>query len=164
MAERKVDFVSILRTLVEHGAEFIVVGGVAGVLNGAPLITWDLDVVHSRTADNVDKLSSALAALGARSRMHGDVIVKPDRSHLSSPGHQLLITPSGPLDLLGTIGKGRGYEELLPRTTLVQIAPGLAVRVLDLETLIEVKEETGGEKDKIVLPILRATLAERRRA
>jgi hypothetical protein len=147
--QRKVDFVSILRTLVEQGAEFIVVGGVAGVLNGAPLITCDLDVVHSRAADNVDRLLSALAA--------------PDRSHLSSAGHQLLITPCGPLDLLGAIGKGRGYEELLPRTTLVQIAPGLAVRVLDLETLIEVKEETGGEKDKIVLPILRATLAERRR-
>jgi hypothetical protein len=37
------------------------------------------------------------------------------------------------------------------------------VRVLDLETLIQVKEEVGGEKDRAVLPTLCATLAERRR-
>jgi hypothetical protein len=35
--------------------------------------------------------------------------------------------------------------------------------VLDLETLIAVKEELGGEKDLAMLPILRRTLEESRR-
>jgi hypothetical protein len=38
---------------------------------------------------------------------------------------------------------------------------GLRLRVLDLETLIKVKEETGHEKDKAVRPILRCTLEEK---
>ena len=44
---------AILRALVEAGVEFIVVGGVAAVLNGAPVSTFDLDVVHARDAANV---------------------------------------------------------------------------------------------------------------
>jgi hypothetical protein len=36
------------------------------------------------------------------------------------------------------------------------------VRVLDLETLIAVKEEVGGEKDIAMLPVLRRTLEESR--
>jgi len=37
------------------------------------------------------------------------------------------------------------------------------LRVLDLETLIAVKEEVGGEKDRAVLPILHRTLEEKRK-
>jgi len=37
------------------------------------------------------------------------------------------------------------------------------VQVLDLETLIVVKDETAGDKDRAALPILRRTLAESRR-
>ena len=43
------DVVAILRLLVKHRVEFIIVGGVSAVLNGVPYVTFDLDVVHSRT-------------------------------------------------------------------------------------------------------------------
>jgi hypothetical protein len=39
----------------------------------------------------------------------------------------------------------------------------MRIRVLDLETLIAVKESVGGEKDRAVLPILRRTLEEKRK-
>jgi len=42
------DFLAILRALEAAAAEFIVVGGLAAVLDGAPVSTFDLDVVHSR--------------------------------------------------------------------------------------------------------------------
>ena len=48
------DFLAILRVLNNHGVDFIVVGGVAAVLEGAPISTFDLDVVHARTAGNVN--------------------------------------------------------------------------------------------------------------
>ena len=35
---------------------------------------------------------------------------------------------------------------------------GVQVRVLDLATIIALKEELGGEKDRAVLPVLRRTL------
>ena len=43
----------------------------------------------------------------------------------------------------------------------MSISGGLEVRLLDLETLIAVKKETGHAKDKAVLPILRQTLKEK---
>jgi hypothetical protein len=38
--------------LVAHDVEFIVVGGVAAVLQGAPVVTFDLDILHRRTPEN----------------------------------------------------------------------------------------------------------------
>ncbi|MGH9613432.1 MAG: hypothetical protein ACRD4P_10165 [Bryobacteraceae bacterium] len=54
------DFRSILRVLREHDVDFIAVGGVGAVLQGAPLSTFDLDVVHY-----VLRLRAALTSLDA---------------------------------------------------------------------------------------------------
>jgi hypothetical protein len=53
--------VAILRALVEHHVDFIVVAGVGAVLQGAAIATFDLDVVHSAEAANVERLLAALA-------------------------------------------------------------------------------------------------------
>jgi predicted nucleotidyltransferase len=87
--------------------------------------------------------------------------LRPDASHLRSAGHQDLTTKYGPLDILGTIGRGLTYEDLLPHTIEMDIGDGIHVRVLDLETIIAIKEELGSEKDLAVLPLLRRTLRER---
>jgi hypothetical protein len=87
--------------------------------------------------------------------------LKPGVSHLSSPGHQLLMTLFGPLDILGSIGRGHTYEDLLPHSEDMRVGRGLVIRVLGLKKLIEVKEETADEKDNAVLPILRRTLIEK---
>jgi hypothetical protein len=154
------DFLALLRTMVEHGVDFIIVGGVSAVLHGAPITTFDLDLVHSRTPANIERLLLALKDLEACYRGQGDRLITPDSSHLAASGHQLLMTRFGPLDLLGTIGANHGYEDLLRHTVELQVS-GLHLRVLDLETLIKVKEETDHEKDKAMLPILRCTLEEK---
>jgi len=157
------DFLAILRTLKEHGVEFIVVGGVGAVLQGAPITTFDLDVVHSRTPDNVRRLLAALAELDACYRMQPERRLRPDASHLSSAGHQLLLTRFGPLDLLGTIGKSDIYETLASDTVEVEAGTGVRIPVLRLEKLIEVKMETATQKDLAALPILQKTLEEQKR-
>lgn len=65
------------------------------------------------------------------------------------------MTRMGPLDLLGTIGHGQGYDDLIEDTIEVDIGKGLHAPVLELKTLIRVKEATAVEKDKAALPILR---------
>jgi predicted nucleotidyltransferase len=157
------DFFRILETLTQHEVKFIVVGGVCAVLHGAPVTTFDLDLVHSRVPENLDRLMSALVTLDAYYRGQAGRQITPDLSHLSSPGHQLLMTRLGPLDLLGTIGKGYDYDDLLGDTVNLQVND-MQLRILTLETLIKLKEETGGEKDKAVLPILRRTLEEKLRS
>ncbi len=152
------DFLAALRTLYEGGVQFIVVGGLAAVLNGAPVSTFDLDIVHSRTPENVARLLGVVQGMDAIYRMQPSRRLRPDASHLSSPGHHNLLTTCGPLDVLGTIGRGMGYEDLLPHSIEMEIGAGARVRVLDLQTIVALKEQLGGEKDLAVLPVLRRTL------
>jgi hypothetical protein len=144
--------------------DFIVVGGVAAVLRGAPVSTFDLDVVHSTATENIGRLLAALEDLDACYRAQPERRLRPNMTHLASPGHQLLMTRFGPVDLLGTIGKGRSYQDLLPHAVEMDLGKELRVWVLDLETLIAVKEELGGEKDLATLPVLRRTLEESRQS
>jgi predicted nucleotidyltransferase len=157
------DFLGALRALDEGGVEFAVVGGLAAVLNGAPVNTFDLDIVPARDEENVAKLLRVLDTIDAIYRMQPERRLKPDASHLSSAGHHNLITTCGPLDVLGTIGRGLGYEDLLPHTIEMETGGGVRVRVLNLETIIALKEELAGEKDLAVLPILRRTLEQKQR-
>ncbi|MGO4880322.1 MAG: hypothetical protein ACLP59_05810 [Bryobacteraceae bacterium] len=155
------DLEAILRALRSREVDFIVVGGVAGFLEGAPLNTIDLDIVHSREPGNIARLLAALDVLAAVYRTNREL--KPDASHLSSAGHQRLVTRFGPLDVLGSIGRSHDYEDLLPNTIEVDLGGDLRARILNLETLIAIKEEVGGDKDLAALPTLRQTLAEKRR-
>lgn len=146
-------YFEIIRRLVEHGVDFIVIGGVAAVGRGAPVSTFDLDVVHSTAPDNVSRLLKALEELDGYYHMQPDLHLRPARSHLESPGHRLLLTSLGMLDLLGSVGKVRGYAELLSCSSEMELH-GTRFRVLNLETVILRKEEVGGEKDRAMLPVL----------
>lgn len=154
------NFLEILKALTRHQVDFIVVGGVCAVLQGAPITTFDLDVVHSRKPENLDKLITALEALEACYRVRHDLKLKPTLLHLSSPGHQLLMTRYGPLDVLGAIGKGHGYDELISHSIELDVGENWKVRLLTLEKHIQIKEEVARDQDKAVLPILRRTLDE----
>jgi len=150
--------VARLRALCGAGVEFILVGGVAAVLNGAPVNTFDVDIVHSRTAANINRLLAVLESLDAVSRIQPERRLKPDASHLTGTGHLNLITRLGPLDVLCTVGQNLAYEDLLSHSAEMDIGGGIRVRVLNLETIIAIKESLGGDKDRAVLPILRRTL------
>ena len=155
-------FAEVLRVLARNDVEFVVVGMTAGVLQGAPVSTVDLDIVHHRSPENVARLLAALRELDAVYR-HDARRLRPQESHLGSPGHQLLTTIHGDLDCLGTIDDGKGYDELAQRTVALRIGDDAVVQVLDLPTLIEVKQRSGRAKDLAVIPVLLATLDEARR-
>jgi predicted nucleotidyltransferase len=154
------NFPKILKTLVDHDIAFIVVGGISGVLHGATLDTFDLDVVHSRESANVAKLLTALEEMDACYRIQPERKLRPDASHLSSPGHQLLLTAFGPVDFLGSVTKERGYAELLEHSEDWVIPGNIAVKIISMEMLILLKQETGRPRDLAQLPILRRTLEE----
>ncbi len=135
-------------------------GGVSAVLHGVPVTTFDLDVVHRRTPDNIQRLMKALADLDAVYRSQPQRQLRPTESHLTGEGHQLFLTKLGPLDVLGMIGKSRTWDDLSPHTSTLEIDPGVGVKVLDLSTLIAVKEELGSPKDAAMLPVLRQALKE----
>ncbi len=150
---------ALLNALYDYQAEFIIVGGVCAVLHGAPVTTFDLDAVHSRTPANLARLVRLLGYLDACYRGHPNKI-KPDAEVLGSTGHHLLMTRFGPLDILGAIEKGLGYPDLIGHTEAIQIE-NRTFRVLSLEYLIETKEKSLFEKDRLRMSALKHTLNER---
>ena len=134
----------------------------AAVFLGVPATTLDLDIVHRRTSDNIQRLLNLLERLGAYYRHDlANRRLTPTAEALAGQGHHDLQTDHGPLDLLCQVEEV-GYEELLPRTVVVTDGT-LSLRVLDLPALIEVKTRAARPKDKIASPLLLATLDERRR-
>ena len=138
---------------------YIVVGGVAAVLQRVPINTQDFDLVHDREQDNVERLLLALAELGAVYR-DDPRNLRPNESHLVGSGNQLLRAGNLKFDVLGAIDWGGGYHELLPATEILDVG-GHAVRVLKLESLIEIKRQLTRPKDKLMLMHLEAALDER---
>ena len=158
-----IDFLAILKTLNDYDVDFIVVGGICAVLLGAPIATFDVDIVHCREKENLDRLEQALAALRAHYREHADKDFRPNAEALATAGHHLLMTAHGPLDVLGAIGKGEDYASPLPHAQQIIPGPETKVRILDLKTLIRVKETTARDKDQAVLATLRGLAAEKQR-
>ena len=58
-------FLQQLQVLIRYEVDFIVVGGVAAVFEGAPIITLDLDIVYDRSPENNPRLAAALRELKA---------------------------------------------------------------------------------------------------
>jgi hypothetical protein len=50
------DFEKLLTELTGYGVDFIVVGGVAAVLQGAPIMTLDLNILCSADGQNITRL------------------------------------------------------------------------------------------------------------
>jgi hypothetical protein len=148
----------ILIRLADAGVESIVVGMASAVLQGAPTMTWDLDIVHRRVADNVERLLGVLADIDAVAR--GDARrIRPGASHLLGPGHILLETRFGDFDCLGAIDGARSYDDLLGSSRLVDF-DGRPLRVLTLTELLAVKRRAGRPKDLAGIPYIESTIAE----
>ena len=151
------DFEALLEALSSAEIDFIVVGGLSAVLHGAPVTTVDLDIVPRREPKNAERLQALLESLDAW-------IVEPMKRQLRTRvtdflgrGQLNLSTRFGPLDVLCQLHDGRGFDELVEHSVLIE-DEGLTVRILDLRTLIEVKASTGRAKDRLTVPVLIAML------
>ena len=155
------DFRALLSVLVEGDVRFVLVGGVAAVLQGVPVHTIDVDVVHARDPENVRHLAKVLRTLEACYREHLPKRLEPREQDLALPGHHLLWTRLGPLDLLGRVAGEKDYEDLIGRAPPADLGQGLRVNVLDLGILVEMKQALDRGKDRSQLPEYRRTLEER---
>ena len=147
----------ILEGLLEAGVDFILVGGLAAVIQGAPVTTMDVDIVQSQSPENIARLLAFLTSVEAVHRRLDDKLIEPKERDLSGKGHVLLTTRIGPLDVLAVIEGGRSYEDLLAHTVEIDFR-GHTLRVLDLKTLVELKKTSTDPKDKQRLPVLKETL------
>ncbi|HEX4146865.1 MAG TPA: hypothetical protein VHY91_25435 [Pirellulales bacterium] len=157
------DFGGLIRRLVEHHVEFILIGGVAATIHGSARFTQDVDIVYGRTAENLRRLVAALA--DSSPYLRGAPPGLPFRwdSETLERGLNFTLTCTlGQIDLLGEITGGGGYTELLPASVTAR-AWDVEFRVLDLPALIRVKRAAGRPKDLESIAELEALYAERKR-
>ncbi|MFN8790596.1 MAG: nucleotidyltransferase [Bdellovibrionales bacterium] len=147
----------LVKTLLSHDLDFLIVGGFAAVVHGSSHVTKDLDITMLMSPENVERLRSALKDLEPRHRMNPTH--KP--SFLDDPKevHGLkniyLETKAGILDVV-TLDENLGsYQDLKDRAVVVTLF-GHDCQVLSLDDLIAIKEKMGRRKDLIVLEELRA--------
>jgi hypothetical protein len=155
--ESALRFIEILKVLSRHEVEYILVGGVAAILEGAPVSTFDLDVVFLKTAENLERLLPALLELDAVYFDPAGRRFVPDADKLASFRMHRLVTSLGSLDVMETIGAGLSYADLISHTRLSEVE-GIQIRILCLETIIRSKEQANRDKDRATLPVLRRTL------
>jgi hypothetical protein len=148
---------TLLERLLATDVEFVLVGGLAAVVQGAPITTFDVDIVHSRTSENVDRLLEFLVDVGARYRNRPGPPLPPSRNALLGPGHSLFMTNLGPLDALGAIEGGADYNRLRPLSLVITMA-GRSLHVLSLETIVAFKKMSTDAKDQLRLPVLEEVL------
>jgi hypothetical protein len=109
------DLPALLAKLCDAGVEFIIVGGAAAVIQGVPITTNDLDIVHRRTPENVARLLEVLLSLDATMRYDlANRRLRPTGEMLAGRGQINLSTSLGPLDPLCELDEGRGYDGSSP--------------------------------------------------
>lgn len=156
------DPLTILTTLRE--VDYLVVGGFAAVLYGAPTVTADLDIMPLASPENIERLGGGLTALGAVVREPGSTgrrvvvtteLLQQTAARGSSGGQLRTRTAAGPLDILWRLHDGRTYRDLIDRARLLS-EDEVRVRVIGLDDLIDVKAAIGRPQDRAALPYLRA--------
>lgn len=151
------DLSAILESLLKADIKFILVGGLAAVIQGAPVATLDVDIVHERSEENIHRLFTFLKSVNAIYRRPDDKIIAPTKDDFSGIVHALFNTRMGPLDVLAVIEEGKTYEDLIDHTVKINFR-GHAIHVLNLETLIALKRTSGNPKHKQQLFVLEETL------
>ncbi len=154
------DFLELFRALDSAGVEHVVVGGVAAILEGAPIATLDLDIVYRPGHDNLHRLVTLLDKLEARYRDPAGRDIRPTIERLEINEVNLLDTNLGPLDVMQRIGANWSWDDVLERSSVVQLRD-LEVRVLGLASIIESKLIANRDKDRAMLPVLRRTLEQK---
>lgn len=139
--KREQDF---LRTLLDEGVDFMIVGLAAAALQGVPAVTQDIDLWFAHRGD--PRMLDALKKAGVS-------YIPPTESN-----PPLLAGEAA--DLFDVVVHMHGldsFEEERAHAKIIDVG-SLKVPVLALERIIASKEATGRPKDLAILPVLRDAL------
>lgn len=147
---------ALLQRLLEQNVEFVVIGGVCGVLHGVTLVTLDLDVCCRFSRENLRRIETAVRDLHPHHRLTANRLPLELTDELCDSLKNLYLTTDwGVLDCLGDVSGLGDYEHVLRHSITHQMSFG-PLRMLSLDALILAKEAAGREKDLYAARLLRA--------
>ena len=136
----------VVRLLGRHGVRYVLIGGLAAVTHGAPLVTQDVDVCHARDAENLDRLAGAMREVHAELRgADANIRFRLDAATLAKGDAFTFTTDVGWLDLLATPAGTSGYEDLARTADRFELF-GHRVLVASVDDLIRMKRAAGRPK------------------
>jgi len=163
---KALDTERILATLGDHGVEYVLIGGLAGIAHGSTLSTADADILPKQDQANLERLLEALAAMGAKvlveaRRLRSESAEPWEVSELRRGPAALLsaeawhfTTDAGPVDVvIHATGVG-GFEAHIERSRPLEVF-GVRILVAGIDDLIASKEALARPKDKAMLSELR---------
>src|ERR1700685_3706609 len=107
---------------MDGGVDFVIVGGVAVVLQAMPRFTKDLDICYATAEENLDALGRVLVGLTARPRGIPETVpFVPDGRSLRQTQILCLTTPIGDIDLLANPEGSPDYETLRERASVMDL-------------------------------------------
>ena len=141
----------ILRILLEHDVDFVLIGGLAGIARGSSYPSYDVDIAYARDPENLERLASALHEFGAWLRgMPSDIPFKLDARTLKAGSHFTFQTSYGSLDILSDPDGAPPYDKLKAAAGQRADVEGESILVASLDHLIAMKEAAGRTKDKLM--------------
>jgi hypothetical protein len=146
-----IDAVTVVKLLVEHGVQFVLVGGQAMRAQGSAHVTDDLDICYQRSPANLAALVAALSPIHPYLRgAPPGLPFRVDVPTLQAGLNFTLTTDSGDIDLLGEVSGIGGYDQVRKQSEERPLF-GSTLRVLSVEGLIAAKKAAGRGKDKLHL-------------
>lgn len=153
----------LLGHLVRADVDFVVVGGVAVIVQGSPRFTKDLDICYAADRANLDRLGALLVELGARLRgVEEDLPFVPDGRTLERTQMLTLTTRAGDIDLLVDPDGSPGYASLKRKASRIDL-DGIIVLVASIEDMIAMKSAAGRPQDLVDLESLQVARRRLRR-
>ena len=155
-------FFELLRALVEHQVEFVVIGGFALGFHGAPRATKDVDIVPAPGAGNLTRLWRALEELEAEPQGLEDF--GPEEMPvewslaglIEGGGNWIVHTRFGRLDVMQWVDPFDSYDDLRANAVEEHVDEiGGKILVAGLDDLIAMKEVAGRDQDLIDITRLR---------
>lgn len=154
----------ILAALAAHDVDYVLIGGLAAMAHGSPILSYDVDITPEKSRENLERLSAALKELGARVRTQGVLDGLPfdhDADSHAAAGVWNLTTDFGDLDISFVPTGTEGYSDLRAGAAEASAYGGVIV-IAALADVIRSKQAANRPKDQRVLPVLREILARTR--